>query len=350
MSILPNEVVKLLRDRSIKFIGHMVGGDVAKIERDFCFVSNAKKCELDGMAKRRGYVGGRQKTLSKLAELVLGVDLDKNIETRLSKWGTKDDLTQQQIHYAALDVVIPLQIFECLLKKPDLTMRLLNAEVEALKLSQGIVDVVPVHGSQSTLSTRVAVCRVVPEYQDYKHPSWCSKFPTRKPSNHLVVITDVYAKNFVVPTYRKGEQFVTLSDFGDPPFELILPVKALAPHHVLDVAHDVIESLPPPDTDDKPNQGLAEVPSGDNVANGIAVESTASFKSINPKVAMSKDANLSAELPIDTDYWTLMDENFVPSADEIALLRAAKAVIEGSAGVSPATQHLPAPPDFIPDK
>ena len=49
-------------------------------------------------------------------------------------------------------------------------------------------------------------------------------------SKRLVKVTEVLAPNFIVPGIKKGGKSVCLADFGDVPFELVLPLHMLAPH------------------------------------------------------------------------------------------------------------------------
>ena len=201
---LPQALVKLLNDDTIVFIGRGVGGDIDKINRDFgdaiITVSKTRKLDLDSMVKSRVFTCGRQSTLEKIAELTLGVNMLKNPEIRLSKWSAQE-LTVDQKCYAAMDVIVPLRIYEYLMKKPDLCKRFTLSEVHELIVQQTAVDIVPMHGSQSTLAIRMATGNLVSDDSHWTPPSWCEKTPTQKSKLNLVLvrITKIYAKSFVVP-------------------------------------------------------------------------------------------------------------------------------------------------------
>ena len=84
---LPRAILALLEDPTLTFIGRDVGGDLAKLGRDFnCAASviHARKVELDTMAKERGVATGRQHTLARLAELTLRISLDKDPTVHMS--------------------------------------------------------------------------------------------------------------------------------------------------------------------------------------------------------------------------------------------------------------------------
>ena len=91
---------------------------------------------------------GRQLTLAHLAELTLGISMDKDPTVRMSKWSAQTLLDRQQ-EYAALDVIVPLRIYKHLDELPDLTVRPTSGEA-ATGL---VVDVVLSHGSLVILTS-----------------------------------------------------------------------------------------------------------------------------------------------------------------------------------------------------
>ena len=279
---LPQALVKLLNDDTIVFIGRGVGGDIAKINRDFgdaiITVNKTRKLDLDFMLKSRGVTCGRQNTLEKIAELTVGVNMVKNPEIRLSKWSAQE-LTADQQRYAAMDVIVPLRIYEYLMKKPDLCKRFTLSEVHELIIRQTAVDIVPMHGSQSTLATRMATGNLVSDDNHWTPPSWCEKTPTQKSKFHLVLvrITKIYAKSFVVPFYKKkGDKVVTLDDFGGAPFDLLVPLKALAPCYPVE---DCAKFLDPNDTSSESVVAVRELQddarAGNNVMSDVVAKDPA---------------------------------------------------------------------------
>ena len=185
------------------------------------------------MAKQRGYLKGRSNTLGLIAQVTLGVTLDKDPAVRTSHWST-GTLTEIQKEYAALDVIVPLRIYCFLLGKPDLTKRLTSSEAK-----DGVkVDIVPSHGSLVTMASRAATGIIIPSVPWNPPAGFTMKNSRRLGSLSLVRIEVVHAEKYVVPGYRHGTSKVTLADFGTPPFDLILSLTVLAPHHAMPTSVD----------------------------------------------------------------------------------------------------------------
>jgi len=98
-------------------IGHNVGGDLAKLACDFPdFAYNPKThkkgvIELGHLASEKNAVASGKASLSEITAATLQQSLSK--EVRTSEWGA-DMLTEEQIHYAALDAWVALQIWDVL--------------------------------------------------------------------------------------------------------------------------------------------------------------------------------------------------------------------------------------------
>ena len=163
---LPERLVSLLSDNTFSWTGRQLGGDLNKIGRDFNCVplidsmrgraGGAQIIELGKFASRRRIVATGTATLDKIAYLTLGKVLSKDPLVRLSKWSAAV-LLPPQITYAALDVIVGIDVYFHLVSMPDLVRRLppANATVGCE------ADVVPSHGSVNILSTRAAVCSTI---------------------------------------------------------------------------------------------------------------------------------------------------------------------------------------------
>ena len=148
---LPMELLSIFSDTSITFTGRCVGNDIARIGSDFkCRdkIDVAARVDFDTIAKECGVVTSRSSTLELLAKKTLGVAMNKG-PVRLSKWSAPT-LSNEQVHYAALDVIVALRIHAVLLSLPDLTKRLSAAEATIGRK----VAVLPPHGSRPASCSR----------------------------------------------------------------------------------------------------------------------------------------------------------------------------------------------------
>ncbi|THU80100.1 hypothetical protein K435DRAFT_874751 [Dendrothele bispora CBS 962.96] len=129
---LPTPLLTILRsDRFIK-VGRNIGGDFAKLRRDFSDFLLPEKSgnhyngtiELGSYAKCKQVVSEANSSLSTLVAATLRTKLSK--EMRASEWGS-GVLTQSQIHYAALDAWVALEIFTTLKPLPEIGIPLTSA-------------------------------------------------------------------------------------------------------------------------------------------------------------------------------------------------------------------------------
>mmetsp|Transcript_40295 Transcript_40295/g.81284 ORF Transcript_40295/g.81284 Transcript_40295/m.81284 type:complete len:80 (-) Transcript_40295:289-528(-) len=74
----------------------------------------------------------------------------------MSNWSAQT-LTAEQLQYAALDVIVPLDIYKHLCELLNLTPRLESSE----PASDLVVDVVPPDGSPVTLATLAGTAKIV---------------------------------------------------------------------------------------------------------------------------------------------------------------------------------------------
>ena len=155
---LPDQLTALLLDSTITFTGRQLGGDLAKIARDFTVPrviekvhSQGRIAELGLMGRKRGVVATGTAGLDKLAVITLNKALKKDPAVRLSEWSATA-LTPIQEEYAALDAIASLEVYDALESLPDLSARL--SAVDAIL--DCAIDVVPSHGSVTVMAVRVA--------------------------------------------------------------------------------------------------------------------------------------------------------------------------------------------------
>ena len=225
---LPERLLALLADPDITFTGRAIGGDFKKIARDFnCETQTrrAKTIDLGMMARVRDVVTSGVVSLEHLVEVTLGQRLSKAPAVRLSKWSA-NQLSDEQIAYAALDVIKALEVHLHLDQLPDLTVRLTAAEATAGR----IVDIVPSHGSVTVLATRGAVATIEAP-GEWTAPDGCRPAKLKPTATRcLVKVTKVLAPSLVVPAVKCDGKPLSLSDLGEPPFLVMLPLGMIKVH------------------------------------------------------------------------------------------------------------------------
>jgi hypothetical protein len=136
----------------VTFVGIGVGGDLAKIGRDFGCAATIGRIEnvinLGAFARKRDVIQNGTIGLAELVKVTLKEAMNKSPEVRLSKW-SKRELTGPQKTYAALDAIKSLAVYFTLANKPDLTLRLTEREATVGVL----VDIVPSHGNVAAMAT-----------------------------------------------------------------------------------------------------------------------------------------------------------------------------------------------------
>ena len=95
-----------------------------------------------------------------------------------------------------------------------------------------IHPLVPSHGSVHLLATRAAIACIEPHCEEWTAPRDCRPAKLSVTTCRcLVTITNVLAPKLVIPNIKSslGER-TTLGDFGDPPFQILIPLKMIKPH------------------------------------------------------------------------------------------------------------------------
>jgi 3'-5' exonuclease len=132
----------LLTSSEYTFVGVRVKNDIDMLGRDFLndesLSNRVKFIDLSTFARNRDMVQRGNASMKEVVQSVLGEELEKAEYVRCSKWSSTE-LSNEQVKYAVLDVVKPLEVFEKLAHLPDLTIRLHPNDA----LAGLVVDIVP---------------------------------------------------------------------------------------------------------------------------------------------------------------------------------------------------------------
>ncbi|KAK3271924.1 hypothetical protein CYMTET_19751 [Cymbomonas tetramitiformis] len=250
-------------------------------------------CEWDTIKTRRGLVIGS----SKVAIIQLGF----------------------QLH--ALDVIKPIEIYFRLLVLPDLTRRCSADDTIPI---HSVVDVMPPHGSIAVLATVSAIARIE-ENREWKPsvgftPRSVHPADLRRPSQRVTIIK-VLAPSLIVPGVKFQGKSACLKDFGEPPFDVVLPFAMLKTHVHQPSGEDQEATVAPTsmacDSDPTPvAQNLTRDP-----CDGPAPTNT-------PEECLNEDGDNFT----DGDFvdGALDDDDTQLNTEEIALCRAANAAVVGA--------------------
>ncbi|KAI9488288.1 hypothetical protein BDB00DRAFT_877589 [Zychaea mexicana] len=107
---LPTSLSALLSSNRILKVGRNVSKDLSNIEEDFNIRCKGA-CELGAFCKSQGAIQDGRMGLKNMCEVIFGRTLYKGDDVRQSSWDALD-LTEDQVHYAALDAWASLQVFE----------------------------------------------------------------------------------------------------------------------------------------------------------------------------------------------------------------------------------------------
>ena len=228
---LPLSVVGLLEHQKTKFAGCQVGGDIAKLVRDFNIrMNNDKAINLAGMAVSRGFdLNGRG--LDSVSQSVLDKSVPKDLQ--LSNWD-RTNLPLAEQKYAAKDVYYSLLIHKRLTQMPDLTAPLMPSQV-----TPGLrVDIATYLATSSIYDkgSCAGTGTIVASSQTWIPPSTLdSSLPIKqgiKAGFFLVSIDKVNSPALKIrDIYLSGtRKFATLGDIGALPARIMIPVEMLRQH------------------------------------------------------------------------------------------------------------------------
>ncbi|KAI8826441.1 hypothetical protein BJ741DRAFT_41644 [Chytriomyces cf. hyalinus JEL632] len=109
---LPMELKELLYDTQLVFVGNFIQADLTRLSKHYSLDKHrVREVDLAQLAMSRG-VPLPEKGLAFLCRLFLNKNLGKG-SVRISNW--EGSLSQEQIHYAALDTVCAAQIYESIM-------------------------------------------------------------------------------------------------------------------------------------------------------------------------------------------------------------------------------------------
>jgi hypothetical protein len=243
MKSLPHRLASFLCDNTIQFSGVRVSADLTRIGADFKVEGlanvlqkfRANVINLGPYARKRDVVQNGTVSLAELCKTVLEATLDKSAEDRFSDWN-QHELTESQVKYAALDAIVSLAIFIELEKQPDLTCRLLMDEAVPGKK----IDLVPIHGSASTMATRAATGYILEDTQCNSPNDILPKSVRAGEGSVIVEIIEVYSPGLKIPRYKHklSQSQASLKHFNG--YKLVVPVNMLKEH----IESDKIRSTP----------------------------------------------------------------------------------------------------------
>ncbi len=140
--VLPSRLIDFL-GRS-RLIGVNLKNDFSILEKDYGNFQKhstlGKLIELGAFARDRDAVARDNVSLETLVEVVLKESMNKSNDIRCSNW-SRSILSEEQIEYAAMDVIKVLHVHHLLQKLPDLSYRMNPRDATPGRM----VDIVPPH-------------------------------------------------------------------------------------------------------------------------------------------------------------------------------------------------------------
>jgi hypothetical protein len=208
---IPSTLLTFLTDARFEFCGIQVSNDVKQLEKKFKTPLNIKTVSLGMMTKDHAVVTSAVVSLKNLSQAVLKKDLSKDMLIRCSKWSearlctSNSDFSMSQRTYAALDVIVPLEIFWVLKELPNLNCRLTWEDAKAGTM----IDVFPSTGAISALSvSAIGTIKSVNPGDTWIVPPGPNTKQTKRTvssSNDTVIVTvfKVFARGLKVPRVTK---------------------------------------------------------------------------------------------------------------------------------------------------
>lgn len=161
---LPSRLLDLFQDQTIAFVGIGVGGDIAKIDRNYHCLDIMKGVKrvinLGQFSRRRNAIRCGVTLLEKIILLILNENLNKIPTLRCSRWSTSN-LTSERILHAGLDAIKSLEVYHKIYQLQDLCLRLQpddfeeNLKVDIISPSSSINAIInrAAHATISSLAT-----------------------------------------------------------------------------------------------------------------------------------------------------------------------------------------------------
>ncbi|KAG2217078.1 hypothetical protein INT45_013105 [Circinella minor] len=203
LSELPDSLQRFLQDGDIKKVGRAVGGDLAKIHRDFNVLCQGD-LELGRFCKERDVIHDARMSLADICKKVLGCSLPKVDDIRLSDWDS-DILSPQQIEYAARDAWAGLDAFNAVITRYFPVGKLVLKPLQGIHVSVQL----------QKLWEAVAYGKLA------KQDRVLGDITVRK-NQAIVTIKQVLKPAIILKAHKKA-----LREFGDTPFNVIIDLKNL---------------------------------------------------------------------------------------------------------------------------
>jgi hypothetical protein len=199
----PAQLFTFLANPQVHKVGHNITLDLKNLQEDSGsstpFIGGV---DLGQLAKAKNIVSDARAGLSELCIKTLSCILPKDINTRISTNWSADELTEDQIQYAALDAWASLKIYEMLNSLQIPAPVDFNARLPA-----GY----QVFIYQQDCTTIIACGIISPDsFQSFEGINI-----TR--THVLIQVKDVYVPGAIISLHRDQ----SLSSFGEPPFNLV---------------------------------------------------------------------------------------------------------------------------------
>ena len=195
---LPSSLCTILNSNQFVKIGRNINADLAKLSRDFpefhydSKIKHSEVIELGAFAKSKSVVSRASASLATITAATFGHNLSK--EERESSWS--GPLSEDQIHYAALDAWTPLKVWTTLKDEPTVGIPLKSASPVGQLVS------IQVQSQEVARGVLVSQPRQFPVTQDALGKSIMLNISTTK-TRAVIQIDEVLAPNYILSLHKK---------------------------------------------------------------------------------------------------------------------------------------------------
>jgi hypothetical protein len=236
---LPTAFIEFLTSSHIIKAGRNVKGDITRLCKQFGIVTPlAGLLDILQFCRARKLLNPNQpNSLASIAEQVINVHLPKEAVPRLSDSWEYNELSSENLTYAALDIFAISKVYQAAAKVP---------------IPEGVSVTTPPNTAVTLMSgdgtQPIALARVYSGQQPNRHENIVVK--TQAKSRLLVVVETVLTPSagalLYIPSKAAGRSagltekqrkatMKMLSEFGPTPFNLVAPIASLQLGHVNDV-------------------------------------------------------------------------------------------------------------------
>ncbi|KAK0246140.1 hypothetical protein EDD85DRAFT_944545 [Armillaria nabsnona] len=196
----PSQLITFLKNPRILKVGRNIKLDLRNLQEESGVMEPfAGDINIAHLAEQKGIVKNTQTGLADLCAKVLKVHLDKDPATRVSPDWASDELSSDQLQYAALNAWASLRVYE---------------ELEKIQIPGAIISFTS--GQDIFLyqdDTNIIAQGHISPHSDYQSFEGINVTPTQI----LVEVTKVFVPGAIISTHRKQ----ALSDFGPCPFTVV---------------------------------------------------------------------------------------------------------------------------------